>query len=240
MVKDKTMRKKDKKQTQRKLRKSLGTIADVVQIIQFLWSISKPILAKAAVVTALVGGTVIVGKTIVHKKIDIPKKNADTDKAIIEPTLLEEKTLSITPQSVTPTSITPIIMADMGWGHITQDSTIAAFYMLIHNTGTEDDCLIGGNSEMCGRIGLQDMSTPGNGHEGDDVPFSVVIPTNSTAELKFFGRRILCHDVGEIGLGDYIPLTLIFEKHDEITIMVEIRKPLASWPTPGPKSPSFQ
>ena len=114
------------------------------------------------------------------------------------------------------------ITVDGGWGHITRDLTNAAFYMLIHNSGQGADRLTGASSEMCGRVGLQQM---GNKY-GADIPLVVNIPATSTVELMFGGYRLVCHDVtGGTGLGSLVPLTLIFENFGRVKVTIEIRNP---------------
>jgi copper(I)-binding protein len=133
-------------------------------------------------------------------------------------------TFTPTPEfTPTPTVAPSIITVDGGTGHITRTPTIAAFYMLIHNTGEGDDHLIGASSEACGRMALQQMGYPGR----NNLSIYVGIPAKSVVELKMggFSYRLLCYDIKGIGLGSSVPLALTFEKFGEVKITIEIGNP---------------
>jgi periplasmic copper chaperone A len=112
---------------------------------------------------------------------------------------------------------------DSGSGHITRTSSIAAFYMSIHNNGATADTLIGASSGSCSGMGMQIM---GIGPDGNDLPILVIIPAGSTAVLKFQGTRLLCYGVsGGIGPGSNVELTLVFENAGNVTTTIAIGNP---------------
>ncbi|MBU3978522.1 copper chaperone PCu(A)C [Patescibacteria group bacterium] len=127
------------------------------------------------------------------------------------------------------------IMVDSGWGHFTRifdgppetnptptiDPTTIAFYASIHNTGTKNDLLIGASSTACRSFGMQDMgasSVPGTG----DIS-GISIPAGTTVELKFMGLRMICNGVNGVQVGDRVPMTLFFDKNNEVPVMIEVR-----------------
>ncbi len=133
-------------------------------------------------------------------------------------------TFTATPEfTPTPTVAQSFITVDGGSGHITRTPTIAAFYMLIHNTGEGDDLLTGAYSPSCGRMTMQQMGYPNR----DNLSIYVGVPAKSTVELKMaeFSYRLLCRDIQGIGLGSNVTLTLIFEKFGEVKTTIEIGNP---------------
>jgi copper(I)-binding protein len=126
------------------------------------------------------------------------------------------------------------ITLDNGWGHFGRvfngppgsnmgsyiDQSTIAIYATIHNTQVVSDRLIGGVSEICQKMYLQDMTIYGS----DSTISSITIPANSKVVLDFGGQRLVCEGA-KIGLkqGDNIPVGFIFEKSGQIPVMVQIR-----------------
>ncbi len=146
----------------------------------------------------------------------------------LQPTIVITKivtaTFTPTPKfTPTPTVASSIISVDGGWGHVTRNPTIAAFYMLIHNTGEGEDWLMGASSEACSRMSLQQLGYP----DTDNLPISMGIPAKSAVELKMgeFNYRLLCYDISGIGVGSSVPLTLTFEKFGPVKVTILIGDP---------------
>jgi copper(I)-binding protein len=138
-------------------------------------------------------------------------------------TKIVTETYTPTPEfSPTPTLPSPKISADGGWGHITRTPTIAAFYMLIHNTGEAADELTGAASPSCGYFTMQQMGYPDTSH----LPVYMGIPAKSVVALQMgeFQYRLLCYDISGIGVGSSVPLTLSFEKSGAVQLMIDIQE----------------
>jgi copper(I)-binding protein len=124
--------------------------------------------------------------------------------------------------TATPTIPASMITVDGGWGHITRNPTIAAFYMLIHNTGEGDDRLNGASGPACGHFTLQQMGYP----DTDKLPVSVSIPAKSVVALQMgeFNYRLLCYAVSGVGVGSTMPLILYFEKFGAVKVAIQIKE----------------
>ena len=123
----------------------------------------------------------------------------------------------------------PEISIENPWGRPSPKvATAGAFYMLIKNSGSEDDKLIGGESPACGVVELHESYKTEEGAMGmRPVEGSAIeIPAGGETELKIGGLHIMCIDkLEDFELGVVLPLTLNFEKSGEMDIDVEIREP---------------
>ncbi|NPA06567.1 MAG: copper chaperone PCu(A)C [Chloroflexi bacterium] len=124
----------------------------------------------------------------------------------------------------------PKIVIENAWGRPSPKvATAGAFYMTIRNEGSEDDALIGADSDACGTIELHESYMKEGGAMGmRPVPGGkIVIPAGETVELKMGGLHIMCIDKQiDFQPGTKVKLILHFEKSGDIPIEVEIRNPM--------------
>ena len=107
-------------------------------------------------------------------------------------------------------------------------ATAGAFYMKIRNSGTEDDALIGADSDACGTVELHESFKTPEGAMGmrPVQGGKIVIPAGETVELKMGGLHIMCIDKKvDFTPGTKIQLVLHFEKSGDIPLEIEIRQP---------------
>lgn len=127
-----------------------------------------------------------------------------------------------------PAAIGPQIKIDGEWGRPSPKMANAgAFYMMIKNTGTEADKLVGGQSPSCGTVELHESYMTDDGAMGmrPVTGGSIDIPAGGQAELKVGGLHVMCIDKkDDFQVGAKIPLTLNFEKSGAKPIDVEIRE----------------
>jgi copper(I)-binding protein len=144
----------------------------------------------------------------------------------------EETSTLPEPPAATATLTAVGIFVDGTSGHVTLSPTIAAFYMLIHNTGTAADQLVGASSAYCASMGMQIM---GIGPAGNDLPIAMAIPAGGVALLEFQGTRLLCYGVaGGVGPGSTVQVRLKFEVFGELEVTIGIgEKPDVPY-VPGP------
>lgn len=123
----------------------------------------------------------------------------------------------------------PEITIENAWGRPSPKvATAGAFYMLIKNSGGENEKLIAGESPACGVVELHESYMTEEGAMGmRPVEGSAIeVPAGGQAELKMGGLHIMCIDkLEDFEVGAVLPLTLEFEKSGEMTIDVEIREP---------------
>ena len=120
----------------------------------------------------------------------------------------------------------PQIEIKEAWGRPSpiQAGTGAA-YMVINNTGSEDDKLISATSNVSEAVETHDMTM-----ENDVMKMfrldGIDIPAGSSAELQPGGKHIMFIGLyNKLEVGQVITVTLEFEKTGQQTIEVEIREP---------------
>ncbi len=123
----------------------------------------------------------------------------------------------------------PQINIETPWGRPSPKIADAgAFYMIIRNTGSEPDKLIGGKSSACGMVELHESYLTAEGAMGmRPVQGGVIeVPAGGQAELKVGGLHIMClKKLVDFTPGTKLQLALEFEKSGEKTVDVEIRQP---------------
>jgi hypothetical protein len=103
-----------------------------------------------------------------------------------------------------------------------------AFYMLLKNSGSEADKLVGAKSPACAMIELHEsfMNDQGVMEMRPVTGGAIEVPAGGSVELKVGGLHVMCmHKTDEFAPGAKIPLTLQFEKAGEMELEVEIREP---------------
>ena len=124
----------------------------------------------------------------------------------------------------------PQIEITDAWGRPSPKvATAGAFYMTIRNTGTEDDALVGADSDACGTVELHESFKTPEGAMGmrPVEGGKIVIPAGETVELKMGGLHIMCIDKQvDFTPGTKVQLTLHFEKSGDIPVELEIRQPM--------------
>ena len=126
-----------------------------------------------------------------------------------------------------PAASGPKISAEMLWGRSSPMVVDAgAFYVVIKNTGTAADKLIGAKSDACGMIELHETVDKGGGMmEMQPIAGQVIeIPAGGTVELKPGGMHVMCMmKKAEFKAGDKYPVTLVFEKSGEMKLEAVIK-----------------
>ena len=127
------------------------------------------------------------------------------------------------------TSSGPKISIESAWGRSSPKvATAGAFYMLIKNSGSETDKLVGGKSSACGVVELHESFMTENGAMGMRAVDggAIEVPAGGEVQFKMGGLHIMCIDKLEIfDIGAVFPLTLEFEKSGNLSVDVEILEP---------------
>jgi len=100
----------------------------------------------------------------------------------------------------------------------------AAVYMLIRNTGGEDDRLISASSEAAEFVELHDMTMENDVMKMFQVK-SLELPAGGSLELKPGGKHLMFINLSEMfEVGQKVRLVLEFEKVGMINVEAEIRE----------------
>ena len=100
-----------------------------------------------------------------------------------------------------------------------------ATYLLIENTGSEDDRLISATSDVSEVVELHDMTMDDGVMKMFHVEEGYVIPAGGSVELKPGGKHVMfigLHDKLEVG--QIVTVELEFEKSGKMTVESEIRE----------------
>ncbi len=102
----------------------------------------------------------------------------------------------------------------------------AALYLTVRNLGTQEDALVAARTEVCQRVEFHETYVKEGGVTGmRPVPGQrVPLPPGATVAFEPGGLHIMC--LGRkvpFREGDRFELTLVFERHEPITVTVEVR-----------------
>lgn len=124
-----------------------------------------------------------------------------------------------------PAPVGPQIEISDAWGRPSPlEEGNAAFYMLIRNTGDEDDRLNGASSEAAEFVELHDMTMENDVMKMFPVE-SMELPAGGSLEFKPGGKHIMFINIREMfEAGQTVRLVLDFEKTGKITVDAEIRE----------------
>lgn len=104
------------------------------------------------------------------------------------------------------------------------NAPVAGGFVLIENTGIEDDRLIAASSGIAGNSQLHEMALQGDIMRMRRLEGGLPIPANSVVELMPGGYHIMFMKLQQpLVEGDPIYVTLTFENAGEITIPIEVR-----------------
>lgn len=128
-----------------------------------------------------------------------------------------------------PATSGPSIQVEDVWGRPTPKIfDVAAFYMVIRNTGNQADRLVGVQSPVCGAAELHETYQTDDGATGmrPVAGGAIDVPAGGQVALKPGSYHIMClGKQQDFAAGDKLPLTLTFEKSGQRQVQVEIRQP---------------
>jgi copper(I)-binding protein len=106
------------------------------------------------------------------------------------------------------------------------NSTLLAGYMLIKNTGSVDDSLIGVQADFTGITMLHESSVDGNGVASMNMLTAINVPAGQTVELKPGGMHIMLVGLKqELKVGDKVTLKLQFQHAGAISVQAQVTNP---------------
>ncbi len=98
---------------------------------------------------------------------------------------------------------------------------VAGGFLVVENTGGEDDVLTGASSEMAEKVELHE--TVDNSMRPVD---SFPVPAGGSLELSRGGNHLMLHGLSsKPETGDTVPIELRFEKSEPITLNVPVESP---------------
>lgn len=119
----------------------------------------------------------------------------------------------------------PLVVEEV-WGRPSPESASnSAFYLLIRNTGQEDDTLVGVNIDICGRTELHRSSIDDQGVMSMQQVQQIAVPAGETTSLEPGGLHVMCIDRrSELNSGDRVSITLLFTLAGELVAEAEIKE----------------
>lgn len=127
-----------------------------------------------------------------------------------------------------PAASGPQLTVEGVWGRQSPKMADAgAFYLVVKNTGTVADKLIGAKSEACGMLELHETVMQADGVMAMQpvAGQAIEVPAGGAVELKPGGLHVMCMmKKADFKTGDKYKLTLVFEKSGEKQYDVEIRE----------------
>ncbi len=100
-----------------------------------------------------------------------------------------------------------------------------AAYMVIRNTGSEDDALIAADSDIAGAVEIHETMMMEGDMMGMQPVESIPVPAGGSVTLEPGGYHIMLIDMREpLEAGQTVTLTLTFEKAGPIEVQAEVRE----------------
>lgn len=110
-------------------------------------------------------------------------------------------------------------------------ATVAAGYMVIHNSGSDPDRLIAGTAPFAGRVEIHEMVMDGDVMRMREVDGGLEIPPGGAIVLEPGGYHVMFLDLREpLVEGGVRDGTLTFEQADEIAVHYAIESMAAEEP----------
>ncbi len=104
-------------------------------------------------------------------------------------------------------------------------TSVAAGYLSITNTGTEDDTLIGITTQLTDTVQVHEMKMENNVMKMSEIPSNLVIPKGQTIILEPGGLHLMFMNLSEqLTSGNSEKVTLVFEKAGHTDIIFPIKK----------------
>ena len=109
----------------------------------------------------------------------------------------------------------------------------AAAYFVVHNSGSEDDRLLGASTPVAGKAELHEHRHVGEVMRMQQVQ-AIDIPAGGEARLAPMGFHVMLFELARQAKdGEQFPLTLRFEKAGEVQIEVMVHKQAPATPAAG-------
>ena len=101
---------------------------------------------------------------------------------------------------------------------------VAGGYLVVRNAGTAEDRLIGGTSDVAGRIELHEMATVDGTMRMRALDKGLAIAPGASVELKPGGYHVMFMDLKQpLKEGQRFTATLTFEKAGKVPLEFEVR-----------------
>lgn len=100
---------------------------------------------------------------------------------------------------------------------------VAGAFMMLTNVGGGADRLIGGETEIAGRVEIHEMAMSGDVMKMRELADGLEIPAGETVELKPGGYHVMFFDLtGPLKEGEMFEVTLEFAEAGKVTLPVMI------------------
>jgi copper(I)-binding protein len=128
-----------------------------------------------------------------------------------------------------PVSSQPTLSVADAWVAITpKGAKVAAGYMLVANTGADEDKLVSAVSPRAARVEIHQMSKTGQTMKMRPVK-SVAVPPGAAVVLEKGGLHLMFMDIdAPFASGETVPVTLTFEKAGKVELTLAVKPPVVA------------
>src|ERR1700730_4866353 len=118
-----------------------------------------------------------------------------------------------------------ILVITQGWSRATPGGAkIAGGYLTIQNMGSAPDRLIGGSSDIAGKVEVHEMAMNNGVMTMRPLEKGLAIEPGKTVKLAPGGYHLMMMDLkGPLKQGDKLPVTLEFEKAGKVTVSLDVQ-----------------
>lgn len=111
------------------------------------------------------------------------------------------------------------------WSRATpKGAQVAAGYLKISNTGSTDDRLVGGSSEIAGKLEIHEMTMDNNVMKMRPLKDGLTIKAGESVELKSGSFHLMFVGLSKpLAAGEHFKAVLQFEKAGAVNVEVDVR-----------------
>jgi copper(I)-binding protein len=127
------------------------------------------------------------------------------------------------------------LVISQAWSRATPGGAkIGGGYLTVENKGSAPDRLIGGTSEIAGKVELHEMATSNGVMKMRPLDKGLAIEPGKTVKLAPGGSHLMLFDLkSPLKQGEKVPVTLEFEKAGKVKLSLEIQSIGAQAPGGG-------
>jgi periplasmic copper chaperone A len=101
---------------------------------------------------------------------------------------------------------------------------VAGAYLTIENKGSSPDRLVGGSSEIAGKVQLHEMATESGVMKMRPLEQGLVIDPGKVVKLAPGGYHLMLFDLNRpVKQGEKVPVTLEFEKAGKVSLSLDVQ-----------------
>lgn len=122
-----------------------------------------------------------------------------------------------------------LAVADAWVGITPKGAKVAAGYLMVANTGADEDKLVSATSPRAARVEIHQMSKMGETMKMRQVKNGLTVPAGSAVVLEKGGLHLMFMDIdAPFADGETVPVTLTFEKAGKVELTLAVKPPVVA------------